>query len=744
MNMEITKFSFGLLPFIAALAVTPAWADGVVDYDGGRYRLTGTDPATAEVVSCKPDWATSANVIPASVTIDGVEYAVTSVAKNAATNCANVSIPATVSRIAANAFSGNQITGITIDPANTSFRALDGVVYTADMRRAVTSGGGVTAVNIPEGVIEVADSAFYDRFRATSLSLPSTLRKIGQAAFYRLSITSVEIPEGVTEIPANAFAVCNRLSALTLPSSLVSIGDRAFYDCQAVKNLVVPEGVAIIGKQAFDNVYFDALYLPSTLRDVATDAFAAGWPKEITVAMDEPVEITLHIDGQATVKIPAGTREKYEKLWGLSGNLKYEEVDNNSLSVRYLTDGNGSVKLYSGFADWSIVVATPYAGFCLNRAERDGGEAVPFSVRDDGKIRFDNLQKDDVITVYFSSRVTFSAQNGVIKSQKFASATSATVCVEANDGYKFSHVEKNGQPLEGVEPSADGRVSFSDLADGDDIVFFFEKAEPEVVFTTDGRGRVISWSVEGGTAKAIIEAEDGYVYDRLTKEGADCAISLQDGKRLVVPDVKDGDVYVVNFKDFAASAKFRTDGHGSIVATDFDRRDATLTIVPAEGYAYDKVTTDGQDCGIMLTDGDKLTISVENAGETYKVCFVEIAKLANFITNGHGAITNIDPKGSSVKLSVLPDEGYVFSSVTTIGGDDCATIVKGDKVTVDDIRAGETYVVHFENKTTALPEPGVDPAEAEVYDLSGRKVGAAGRGVVIIRSGGRARLAHKR
>ena len=91
--MEITKVSFSLLPFIAALAVTPASADGVVDYDGGRYRITGTDPATAEVVSCKPDWATSTNVIPASVTIDGVEYAVTSVAKDAATNCANVSIP---------------------------------------------------------------------------------------------------------------------------------------------------------------------------------------------------------------------------------------------------------------------------------------------------------------------------------------------------------------------------------------------------------------------------------------------------------------------------------------------------------------------------------------------------------------------------------------------------------------------------------------------------------------------------
>ena len=62
--------------------------------------------------------------------------------------------------------------------------------------------------------------------------------------------THLEIPEGITRIPSNHF---NKLgfSTISLPSTVTEIADNAFNNCDKVKEIVLPTQIASIGASAF-------------------------------------------------------------------------------------------------------------------------------------------------------------------------------------------------------------------------------------------------------------------------------------------------------------------------------------------------------------------------------------------------------------------------------------------------------------------------------------------------------------
>ncbi len=175
----------------------------------------------------------------------------------------------------------------------------------------------VTNVVIPEGVIGVSDYAFYDCNKVTSITfptslkyigsygfahmaklqkvllantsveelgnsafdnglygvtdtnvinevtLPSTLKRIGENCFAKDKITSIVIPEGVEFIGYEAFSECALLTDIVLPSTITELGTYLFYNCPALKNIEIGfSGVTLgdamfYGCTALTNVYYD-------------------------------------------------------------------------------------------------------------------------------------------------------------------------------------------------------------------------------------------------------------------------------------------------------------------------------------------------------------------------------------------------------------------------------------------------------------------------------------------------------
>lgn len=155
---------------------------------------------------------------------------------------------------------------------------------------------------IPEGVEEIADSAFAGLATLNRITLPTTLMKIGahafedciglkevviqakemteigEAAFKGCSeLKSIDISEGITEIGNSTFEGCQKLEKVKMPKAGVTrIGDSAFADCAALTGLQLTAGLESIGKKAFIRCGWKEAMIPDTVKSIGDKAFYSG------------------------------------------------------------------------------------------------------------------------------------------------------------------------------------------------------------------------------------------------------------------------------------------------------------------------------------------------------------------------------------------------------------------------------------------------------------------------------------
>ena len=90
-------------------------------------------------------------------------------------------------------------------------------------------------------IMRKADNTLVLGLKASKI--PSYTEHIGNHAFRDSGAESIALPEGVTSIGDYAFAHNDRLKEITLPQSLTSIGWYAFSDCFALGKIAIPDGV---------------------------------------------------------------------------------------------------------------------------------------------------------------------------------------------------------------------------------------------------------------------------------------------------------------------------------------------------------------------------------------------------------------------------------------------------------------------------------------------------------------------
>ena len=126
----------------------------------------------------------------------------------------------------------------------------------------------------------VDDYAFAYCSSLVSISLPSSLTKIGNNAFsYCVSLGGASVPASVTNFGNYAFAYCYGirglcLSAGALDSMTNTSGQYAFSTMYALQSISVPAGVTSIPQYAFTACYsLNSLTFGSSLTSIGTSAF---------------------------------------------------------------------------------------------------------------------------------------------------------------------------------------------------------------------------------------------------------------------------------------------------------------------------------------------------------------------------------------------------------------------------------------------------------------------------------------
>ncbi|MDE6418123.1 MAG: leucine-rich repeat protein, partial [Duncaniella sp.] len=75
----------------------------------------------------------------------------------------------------------------------------------------------------------IGAEAFNSTTRLANVTLPSTLRTIGNRAFSGAGLKSLELNDGLEQVCDSAFYNCGKLVSITIPESLKTVGNGAFY-----------------------------------------------------------------------------------------------------------------------------------------------------------------------------------------------------------------------------------------------------------------------------------------------------------------------------------------------------------------------------------------------------------------------------------------------------------------------------------------------------------------------------------
>ena len=127
------------------------------------------------------------------------------------------------------------------------------------------AGKNLTTVEFEEGVKNIGAGAYrlyknsasssydYGMPKLKNIKLASTVKKIGDDAFYKdKAITEFDFTN-IEELGESSFSGCSGLSDLTIPAGLKEIPAYCFYGCTGLSSLKIPETIEKVCKNAFSD-----------------------------------------------------------------------------------------------------------------------------------------------------------------------------------------------------------------------------------------------------------------------------------------------------------------------------------------------------------------------------------------------------------------------------------------------------------------------------------------------------------
>ena len=158
---------------------------------------------------------------------------------------------------------------------------------------AETKSVDLPSVNNGTDVTEIGTAAF-EGMEIEAVKYPAKLTKIGERAFRSTNLKEAVIPDTVTEIGNGAYAMTFALQKIKLPAKITAVPSGAFVrqlvkgtekydDYPAVSEVVIPEGVTLIGNSAFQGLNISKLTLPQTLTDMEQAAFSNNKIAELEI-----------------------------------------------------------------------------------------------------------------------------------------------------------------------------------------------------------------------------------------------------------------------------------------------------------------------------------------------------------------------------------------------------------------------------------------------------------------------------
>lgn len=235
-------------------------------------------PNLEEIIFTNPDKASNNLIIRVSAFQDCPKL----------TKC---EIPARAYQVVGNIFKGcTSLTEVKVNANNPHYFTKDGVLfgpalvnYQPQYEDAYTlqsyPAGREGAYTIPSSVNgktidQIWTSGFEGASGLTGISIPSSIGRLGTAAFENTGLTHVTIPDTVQQVDPAVFQNCTKLVSVKLPAGLAEIDQYMFANCISLQHVDMPDTITKINIYAFHNcTSLTSLALPEGLTSLSVGCF---------------------------------------------------------------------------------------------------------------------------------------------------------------------------------------------------------------------------------------------------------------------------------------------------------------------------------------------------------------------------------------------------------------------------------------------------------------------------------------
>ena len=112
------------------------------------------------------------------------------------------------------------------------------------------------------------------RNHIVSITVPTTVVKIGKEAFMGCTVNIVKMPDSIVEIGEGAFKNCKSLQEFNMPSGLKTIGQEAFSGIHTIDKWILPQGLETICQGAFVYSSINEIHIPDTVVTIGKAAIS--------------------------------------------------------------------------------------------------------------------------------------------------------------------------------------------------------------------------------------------------------------------------------------------------------------------------------------------------------------------------------------------------------------------------------------------------------------------------------------
>ena len=154
----------------------------------------------------------------------------------------------------------------------------------------------VTGVMASEG-----HRIYYDYYRpnnilsqteVTKITLPTSIKTIGSCAFQDSpELQEVVLNEGLTMIGELAFANCSKLAKINIPSTIVVLPNAMLWGCRKLNTITLNEGITGLDWEALWDTGIETLTIPSTCTKLSYRTLAIPNLKTLIMKVKEPTNI---------------------------------------------------------------------------------------------------------------------------------------------------------------------------------------------------------------------------------------------------------------------------------------------------------------------------------------------------------------------------------------------------------------------------------------------------------------------